>query len=1602
MKHVSKKNIISLLGGLSALLVLTILPSFSVQSYADDNQNTKKVKVAADDSGIFFTLNSDGEPVSGFAYEYIETIAAYSGWEVEYIPTSNFGDCFNMLLNGDIDLFYDVSYSPERANQILYPGVPMGMEEYYLYCLPNNDQIHVMDYSSYAGKKVGVTAGTYQIDCIKNWAKKNNISFEIVEYDSISDKEADLQAGKIDFDFELSMLANRDYSAIEKIDQSEYYLVANINRTDILEDINSACSKITSIDRNYFNRLEEKYFSDTLVSKSLTKDEAEWVSSHDKIRIGYMNNYLPFSSTTQSGYVTGMVKDLMPLMLYSVGIEDSIQVQYKGFDDNQAMYTALQNDEVDCIFPACGNVSFANEMQAIFSSAVISSSVDLVFKGIYSDESISTIAVNKNNLLQEFYTKYYYPDSSIILCDSVEECVEKVYSGKAGSTIINGMRTSGILSKRKYTEIHTVRLPENADFSFAVKEGNSALISLLNRANANTDDSTVITLSFAYLADESGNNLIAFFRNHPEYLMLILLVLFALALAFFLYKRVQDMKNAERIRKEQIGKMASGVSLYIVNIVTGKIQIISQDEYLSENYTADEDYTSSITRYIETDVYESDKESAKRILKLDNIVNHLEKEDEYTERFRDISRGYPRWFEMRSVMLSDSEILLGFSDKDIEICEQLVFDKMRDKYIGLFYINFDTGLAQILKSDSEYVIGKSGTVIPFETLMNKIALISDGEEAKIFNRISDVEYLKKFFGSEDLGYTTYKSHILNAEKWINLTGLVLERDKDGRPSLLGLGFSLLDDEACEKEEAKKRLAESMEVVGGLAEEYTSLYHVNLDTGEYVPYQVSGRDDILKSMYVMCTKFIDLFRIFTGSELVMPEDRELLENFYPSDEAVKEALSTKKMISTLFKRNYDGEFLWTEMSIIKCETSDADAHNVIIGFIEKNEEINDEAEKIKESQEAERLIENIAAGYNLAYVVNMVDDSFRLLKIDEGIIGENEEFATFSEAKEFFLSGPLHPSDRAKMTKEMDYETIKEKLENTGSYSIEYRALINNCTIWHEMNITLIGTDEIAVGFGIRDPEIAIRHLEEKKYDELFALFEVDLDTDRLRIIKNEQYYRAVPVGESVPYMAFMRQFSDDLDEEPKRFIRQISNPDYLKLEFATDDKRTFSYKSTHIPGEKWVEVSVYVILRHENGSPAMITIGFSLVDAMATLRQEVQAKLRKAYGEVKEAHEAAERANQSKTSFLFNMSHDIRTPMNAITGFTNMAKKHINNKEKVEDYLNKIDTSGQQLLSLINQVLEMARIESGKIDLDEKPVNVRDEFDAAIIVLAEQAEANGLEFHHSLMDVRHNRVLADIARMDSITLNIAGNAMKYTPRGGCIDFILKEISARKEGYATFVFTVSDTGIGMSEEYLKVLFDPFTREKTTTVSKIQGTGLGMSIVKDLVDFLGGNIEVQSELGKGTRFDVTIDFKIDDSDEIPDTEQIEVDRSFFEGKKVLLVEDNELNREIVQDILDEVGIIAEEADDGSVAVEMMKEKGADYYDFILMDVQMPIMNGYEATKRIREMYPGAGIPIIALSANAFAEDRDRSIAAGMNDHVAKPINIDQLFAVLSKFI
>ena len=436
------------------------------------------------------------------------------------------------------------------------------------------------------------------------------------------------------------------------------------------------------------------------------------------------------------------------------------------------------------------------------------------------------------------------------------------------------------------------------------------------------------------------------------------------------------------------------------------------------------------------------------------------------------------------------------------------------------------------------------------------------------------------------------------------------------------------------------------------------------------------------------------------------------------------------------------------------------------------------------------------------------------------------------------------------------------------------------------------------------------------------------------------------------------------------------------------------------------EVSLFAFTRIYPGlSTFILLLIFLLIAALSLLSIKLRNMLtdeRERTKRMQELAEKAQEANKSKATFLFNMSHDIRTPMNAIIGFTRLAQNVTDNAALVKDYLGKINISSKHLLALINEVLEMSRIESGKTVLHPELCSLRAIAEELSTMMQGQAKKQQVSLEVVLDESKNDNVYADKVRLEQIFVNVVSNAVKYTPAGGRVVVHLQQKPSGKDGYGCYVMSVKDNGIGMSEEFQKKLFTPFERENNSTVSGIQGTGLGLSITKKFVEMMNGSIDVHSEKDKGSEFVITLYLKIA-QEEYQKEEQVEAEpkKADFAGKRLLLVEDNLLNREIAKTILQAAGFIIEEAENGEVALEKVKASTLGYYAAVLMDIQMPVMNGYEATKAIRALENEglASIPVIAVSANAFEEDRRASVEAGMNAHVGKPICVSELLRVLN---
>lgn len=583
----------------------------------------------------------------------------------------------------------------------------------------------------------------------------------------------------------------------------------------------------------------------------------------------------------------------------------------------------------------------------------------------------------------------------------------------------------------------------------------------------------------------------------------------------------------------------------------------------------------------------------------------------------------------------------------------------------------------------------------------------------------------------------------------------------------------------------------------------------------------------------------------------------------------------------------------------------------------------------------------------------------------------------------------------------------QKLKDVGdTVSMEYRVEHRNGDILHVMgNVKLLRENgELYYQRFLLD--CTSQKQEEKKSKlrqmELMRALSVDynlvcyfdLDTEMgtvLRVKEDSQKFAEIFSGDLVFQECMEHYISQCVVEEDREILRQTISSERIKKELS--EKKLFCINYRTICGD---DINYYEMKAVRTGSwqeGKRIVIGFRSVDEQ-TRRELEQKKL------LEDALVQANQASQAKSIFLSNMSHDIRTPMNAIMGFTNLASTHLDERDRVKEYLEKIQVSGNYLLSLINNVLDMSQIESGSMYLEETLCSLPEILESLSDMMQIEADKKLLQLRMNLTEIENKKIYCDRMRLSQVLLNVVENSLKYTNPGGRIDLDVVQKKGAVPGFVNYEFCVQDNGIGMSSEFLAHVFDLFEREKNTTSSGIGGTGLGLALTKSLVEMMNGKIEVESEPNRGTKVRMSFTFRVEKQDDSwHESVEQQKESEPYTGK-ILLVEDNELNREIAQEILEDAGFETESAENGQIAVDMMRNSSHGYYELVLMDIQMPVMNGYEAAKAIRSLEDPelSSIPILAMTANAFDEDREQALRSGMDAHIAKPIDVNLLLQMM----
>ena len=899
----------------------------------------------------------------------------------------------------------------------------------------------------------------------------------------------------------------------------------------------------------------------------------------------------------------------------------------------------------------------------------------------------------------------------------------------------------------------------------------------------------------------------------------------------------------------------------------------------------------------------------------------------------------------------------------------------------------------------------------------------------------------------------------------------------------------------------------------------------------------------------------------SSEKLFAKRMELLLKYLVSDSdkhQFHEQTSRDRLVATLknesvvhvnFKIKLDGKDVCYQMKIIADKDEVGNLKGIVFGLHSVDEEIKKQMEIQANLKQNLEIIDILSEDYSSLFFFNLVDGSSGVLSVREDIRGAlSDKFASCERLEDVFKAFVLdmaHPDDREKLVGLASREVVAEKLMHQKRLTIVFRHLYGTeykytRLVFAKAEPVDVPPKLIAVGFAEVDAQYRAETEHQENIDRIMSLsdqfevvFDVNIDTGLFSVSLNGEKFNDVVAEGTGKGINFFKDRENDIRKivykDDQALVLHALDREVVMSRLKHENSFFQDYRRVTKEGLKWYRMKISKM--GDWSKSHRVLVGLFNNDVVYRKEMAQQAAL-------EQALEMAKSASRAKTMFLNNMSHDIRTPMNAIIGYTELATMHIGNKEQVKGFLGKIELSSNHLLSLINDVLDMSRIESGKLNLNEKQEHLSEIIHTLKDIVQADINAKNLQFFANSIGIRNEDIVCDRLRLNQVLLNVISNAIKYTPAGGSIWFSVEQKESAEPGVGAFEIRIKDSGIGMSEDFLPKIYDAFTRVNSSTVSGIQGTGLGMAITKNIVDMMDGTIDIKSKLDEGT--DVVLNFKfklanpeqaltrvkelegkrilvvdddVDCAKSIPQifkelgveaeccysgadalervkaakAKGLEYDaflvdwrmpnmdgmkttkmlrellgkdvlvivmsayewsdiedkatevgirnfvskpmfpsdakdtllKSFgllhadapvtdrkvnFDGKKILLVDDNELNREIAQEILEDCGVQVTTACDGEKAVEYMMNATPGDCDLILMDVQMPIMDGYEATRRIRKLDKemAAKIPIIAMTANAFADDQQAALDAGMNEHVAKPVNVNKLKEVLSRFL
>ena len=922
-----------------------------------------------------------------------------------------------------------------------------------------------------------------------------------------------------------------------------------------------------------------------------------------------------------------------------------------------------------------------------------------------------------------------------------------------------------------------------------------------------------------------------------------------------------------------------------------------------------------------------------------------------------------------------------------------IINSLSSIFFALYYIDIPENTFQEIFSPD----GKSYTYGEKDNARSRLKIVTDiwvsDDFRPAMSIFTDIDTINERLGDNRI---ITQEYLATDGNWIRCSMFPAEKDSHGKNTKVLLGFRDISDE-------KERLESQDNLIRALSMAYENVYAVNMDTVEAVSYRMGNA---IKSRYgqeFSIGNYESNIRLYVENEVV-PEDRHLFDSIC-TIENIRRDLAEKHSYSFSYRVLRDDRIEYYECQIVK---PDSKRNEFAIGFKNVDNDRQHEFEQQKKLEYALSAVEKInkslqdeteiagalSRDYSDVVLLDLVNDTAVTIKCKGEIISEEKRVTrrSYNDTWDYYISKYVIEEDKNALKAAILIEKVKEALEKSDEYSCTYRILADDTGV-HYYQASFIRfysrhktESQIILGFRCVDAIVEEEHKKIKVIEtqseiieglgsEYYSVLLVDPVTDHVTVFRAEN-----EDGKAIAELFDKHDpcWSKGLGIYCKEYVSEKYHSEFmekLSLEHIREDGEDYSVTYGKLKGDGIIYLQARVAFVREKDGGFVAVVGTRNVDDL--IKKEIQQEVA-----LQAAYDAAEAANKAKTEFLSNMSHDIRTPMNGIIGMTAIAATHLDDKERVRDSLQKISQASKHMLSLINEVLDMSKIESGKVDLIEEEFNLSNLIDNLISMTSEQIKKHSHQLSVNISGVTHEEVIGDSLRIQKVFTNLMSNAVKYTPDGGkiCLSIMEKPSNAAKVGCYEFVF--EDNGIGMSEEFMEQVFEPFARASDSRVHKIQGTGLGMPISRNIVRMMGGGIKVESKLNVGSRFTVTIYLKLQD------TAVIDHDR--FIGLNVLVADDDKLSLESCCGMLEDLGMKADGVSNGADAVEYVTvrhQKKEDYFACII-DWKMPGMDGIATTRAIRRSV-GNDVPIIIISAYDWSEIEQEARAAGANAFISKPL-------------